>query len=153
MSYYSQFYNKVNRCLARYSPRATTTNHQGTKWMATYGSETSFLLIFSARDDLVKVSWKSDARKYQNKLSLLTLTSWVKGTSPFSRTLRRRSAYWVFMEVKLIYTSTFASKKSSEIFLMPWLGSCPTFAMKNQACRGSPNIRDQDILCDKMSNK
>ena len=36
-------------------------------WMARYGSETSFLLIFSARDDLVEVSWKSDARKCQNQ--------------------------------------------------------------------------------------
>ena len=53
-------------------------------WMASYGSETSFLLIFSARDDLVKVSWKSDARKCQNQVTLLTLTGWVKGTSPFS---------------------------------------------------------------------
>ena len=38
-------------------------------WMASYGSERSFLLIFSARDDLVKVSWKSDARKCQNQLT------------------------------------------------------------------------------------
>ena len=38
-------------------------------WMARYGSETSFLLIFGARDDLVKVSWKSDARKCQNQLT------------------------------------------------------------------------------------
>ena len=38
-------------------------------WMARYGSETSFLLIFSARDDLVKVSWKSHARKCQNQLT------------------------------------------------------------------------------------
>ena len=38
-------------------------------WMARYWSKTSFLLIFSARDDLVKVSWKSDARKYQNQLT------------------------------------------------------------------------------------
>ena len=52
-------------------------------WMASYGHETSFLLIFSARDDLVKVSCKSDARKCQNQVTLLTLTSWVKGTSPF----------------------------------------------------------------------
>ena len=37
--------------------------------MASYGSETSFLLIFSARDDLVKVSWESDARKCQNQLT------------------------------------------------------------------------------------
>ena len=38
-------------------------------WMARYGSETSFLLIFSARDDLVKVSWKSDVGKWQNQLA------------------------------------------------------------------------------------
>ena len=38
-------------------------------WMASYGSERSFLLIFSARDDLVKVSWKLDARKCQNQLT------------------------------------------------------------------------------------
>ena len=54
--------------------------------MARYGSETSFLLIFSARDDLVKVSCKSDARKCQNQVTLLTLTCWVKGTSPFTWT-------------------------------------------------------------------
>ena len=33
---------------------------------AIYGSERSFLLILSARDDLVKVLRKSDARKCQN---------------------------------------------------------------------------------------
>ena len=38
-------------------------------WMASYGSERSFLLIFSARDDLVKVSWKSAAWKCQNQLT------------------------------------------------------------------------------------
>ena len=37
--------------------------------MASYGSETSLLLIFSARDDLVKVSWKLDARKCQNQVT------------------------------------------------------------------------------------
>ena len=36
-------------------------------WMARYGSIRSFLLIFSARDDLVKVSWKSDAEKCRNQ--------------------------------------------------------------------------------------
>ena len=51
--------------------------------MASYGSEISFLLVFSARDDLVKVSWKSDAQKCQNQVTLLTLTSWVKVPSPF----------------------------------------------------------------------
>ena len=38
-------------------------------WMASYESERSFLVIFSARDDLVKVSWKLDARKCQNQLT------------------------------------------------------------------------------------
>ena len=52
-------------------------------WMASYGSEISFLLVFSARDDLVKVSWKSDAQKCQNEVTPLTLTSWVKDASPF----------------------------------------------------------------------
>ena len=51
--------------------------------MASYGSQRSFLLIFSAGDDLVRVSWKLDARKCQNQVTLLSLTSWVKGTSPF----------------------------------------------------------------------
>ena len=37
--------------------------------MASYGSKRSFLLIFSARDVLVKVSWKSDTRKCQNQLT------------------------------------------------------------------------------------
>ena len=37
--------------------------------IASYGSERSFLLIFSARDDLVKVSCKSDAWKCQNQLT------------------------------------------------------------------------------------
>ena len=57
-------------------------------WMASYGSERSFLLIFIARDDLVKVSCKSDARKCQNQGTLLTLTSWVKEASPFERKVR-----------------------------------------------------------------
>ena len=40
------------------------------KWLFPYyGSERSFLLMFSARDDLVKVSWKSDAWKCQNQLT------------------------------------------------------------------------------------
>ena len=37
--------------------------------MANYGSETSFLLIFIAKDDLAKVSWKLDARKCQNQVT------------------------------------------------------------------------------------
>ena len=62
-------------------------------WMVSYGSETSFLHILSARDDLVKVSWKSDARKCQNKLPLLTLTSWVKGTSSFMGAFEWKKTY------------------------------------------------------------
>ena len=38
-------------------------------WMASYGPKRSFLLIFSARDDLVKVSWKSDAGKCPNQVT------------------------------------------------------------------------------------
>ena len=54
------------------------------------------LLIFSARDDLVKVSWKSDAGKYQNQLTppyfdqlserhqlLSTLATFFLGPQPF----------------------------------------------------------------------
>ena len=39
-------------------------------WMANYGSENSFLLIFIAGDGLVKVSWKSDAQNCQTQLTL-----------------------------------------------------------------------------------
>ena len=38
-------------------------------WMASYGSERSFVLIFSAKDDLGKVSWKMDARKCKNQVT------------------------------------------------------------------------------------
>ena len=57
-------------------------------YLTTYGklwSERSFLLIFSARDDLVNVSWKSDTRKCQYQSTLLTLTSWLKEASPFGK--------------------------------------------------------------------
>ena len=50
--------------------------------MARYGSKRSFLLIFCARDDLVKVSLKSDARKCQSQVTPLTLTSSVKVPIP-----------------------------------------------------------------------
>ena len=36
-------------------------------YLAMNGSKRSFVLIFSARDDLVKVSWKSDAGKCRNQ--------------------------------------------------------------------------------------
>ena len=39
--------------------------------------------MFSATDDLVKVSWKLDVEKGQNQDTPLTLTSWVKVGSPF----------------------------------------------------------------------
>ena len=47
-------------------------------WMASYGPKRCFLLTFSARDDLVKVPWKSDARNCQNQLTppLLWLAEW-----------------------------------------------------------------------------
>ena len=67
-------------------------------WMTSYGPEISFLLVFSARDDLVKVSWKSDAQKCQNEVTPLTLTSWVKVPSPFG--------CWCF---HLIKNSSFAN--------------------------------------------
>ena len=38
-------------------------------WMASYGSERRFVLIFSARDDFGKVSWKMDARKCINQVT------------------------------------------------------------------------------------
>ena len=64
-------------------------------WMASSGSNRSFRLIFSARDDLVKVSWKSDARRSQNQVTLLTLTSWVKGISPFGLWEQKMHRVWV----------------------------------------------------------
>ena len=54
-------------------------------WMARYGSKTSFLLIFSARDDLVKVSWKSDARKCQNQLTPPYFDQLSERSPPLSR--------------------------------------------------------------------
>ena len=44
--------------------------------MAGYGSKRSFLLIFSPRDDVVKVSRKSEVGKCQTKLPSLNLISW-----------------------------------------------------------------------------
>ena len=38
-------------------------------WMASYGSKTGFLLIFSVWVDLLKVSWKSYAWKCQNQVT------------------------------------------------------------------------------------
>ena len=55
-------------------------------WQVMGPKEVFFFLIFGARGDLVKVLWKSDARKCQNQVTLLTLTCWVKGTSPFTWT-------------------------------------------------------------------
>ena len=54
--------------------------------MAGNESERTFLLMFSATDDLVKVSWKLDVEKGQNQDTPLTLTSWVKVASPFIAT-------------------------------------------------------------------
>ena len=50
--------------------------------MASYGSKTSFLLIFSAKDDLVKGENRMPGSAKTN-LPLLTLTSWVKEAPPF----------------------------------------------------------------------
>ena len=41
--------------------------------IAVNGSEGSFLLIFSARDDLVKLSWKSDTWKCQHQLTRISI--------------------------------------------------------------------------------
>ena len=61
-------------------------------WMASYGPERSLLLIFSARDDLVKVSWKSDARKCQNQV-----------TPPYFDQLRERcESLWHFILKPLV---------------------------------------------------
>ena len=57
-------------------------------WMASYGSEISFLLIFSARDDLVKINENRMSGSAKNNLSLLTLNSWVKGASPFGNLVK-----------------------------------------------------------------
>ena len=54
-------------------------------WMVRYGSKRSFLLIFSARDDLVKVSWKSDARKCQNQLTPPYFDQLSERSQPLSR--------------------------------------------------------------------
>ena len=52
-------------------------------WMASFGSETILLLIFCARDDLVKFYENRMLGNAETNRPLLTLTSWVKGTSPF----------------------------------------------------------------------
>ena len=52
-------------------PQSGKTGQNSVEKMASYGSERSFLflLIFSAKDDPVKVSWKSDARRCQNQVT------------------------------------------------------------------------------------
>ena len=47
-------------------------------WMSNHGSEGSFLLIFSGREDLVIVSWKSDARQKPTYPSSLWSAEWEK---------------------------------------------------------------------------
>ena len=74
-------------------------------WMASYGSEISCLLVFSARDDLVKVSWKSDAQKCQNEVTPLTLTSWVKVPSPFAFTIS--DTYFNQLYISILITFAF----------------------------------------------
>ena len=53
-------------------------------WMASYGSETNFLLLFSARDDLVKVSWKSSAWKCQNQVIPIYFDQLSERSQPLS---------------------------------------------------------------------
>ena len=63
-------------------------------WMARYGSKRSFLLIFSARDDLVKVSWKSDVGKCQNQLTPPYFDQLSERHQPLSVTLKADQTLW-----------------------------------------------------------
>ena len=56
-------------------------------WLASYGPERSFLVIFSARDDLVKVSCKSDARKCQNQVTSPNFDQLSESSQPLSLAL------------------------------------------------------------------
>ena len=64
-------------------------------WMASCGSKRSVQVIFSARDDLVKVSWKSDAWKCQNQLTSLYFYQQSERSQPLCGTLIiDRSTNW-----------------------------------------------------------
>ena len=65
--------------------------------MASYGSERSFLLIFYARDDLVKVSWKSNAGKCQNQVTPPYFDQLSESSQPLLPSL---ISYWE----QMIYT-------------------------------------------------
>ena len=66
-------------------------------WMASYGPKRSFLLIFSARDDLVKVSWKSDAGKCPNQV-----------TPPYFDQLSERYQLLLEMKKRILWISLVA---------------------------------------------
>ena len=67
-------------------------------WMASYGPKKSFLLIISARDDLVKVSWKSDAGKCPNQVTppLLWPAEW-KAPAPFNSRSRYTFSFFFWI--------------------------------------------------------
>ena len=85
--------------------------------MASYGPERSFLLIFSARDHLVKVSWKSDTGKCQKQITLLSMTIWVKGTSPFVKLQFGEPCLQIIVWKKLILQIEFFQPISQIVFL------------------------------------
>ena len=64
--------------------------------MASYWSERSFILILSARDDLVKVSCKSDARKCQNQV-IPSLLLPVKKKAPAPLALSRSDFHFFIL--------------------------------------------------------
>ena len=84
-------------------------------WMARYGSKRSFLLIFSARDDLVKVSWKSDVGKCQNQLTppyFDQLSERYQLLSPQTKScLLRIHQIWEIPKFGGKFPSEFASKR------------------------------------------
>ena len=59
-------------------------------------SEISFLSVFGARDDLIKVLWKRDAQRCQNGVTPLTLTPQWKVPAPF------KSVFTLFLTLSLL---------------------------------------------------
>ena len=96
-------------------------------WMASYGSETSCLIIFSAGDDLVKVSWKSDAWKCQKQV-----------TSPYFDQLSERCQPLCQNRAK---PAKKISKKDK---------TCQEISEKGKACQ---KILVRDNACQKISKK
>ena len=89
------------------------------------------LLIFSARDDLVKVSWKSDARKCQNQL-----------TPPYFDQLSERHqplCLWVWD----IYPTPPFLKFIARSFLM-------SFQLNEETCSGARSARLGQLLVAKQ---